>query len=95
MTGSVNLFPDPAEAVVNLVAASVALVALKVELKPPGRNHIDGHSKVEYSAAAVERWMTFVTAAGILTTSVQRFLEPQPLENSGIGLGVCILAPRA
>lgn len=90
-----NSFSDPAEAGVNLVAASVALVALKVELKPPGRNHIYGHSKVEYSAAAVEGWMIFATAAAILTTSVQRFLEPQPLENSGIGLGVSVLAPRA
>jgi len=92
VTGSVGLLSDAAESLVNLVAAIVALVALRVAIKPPDRNHNYGHSKAEYFAAAVEGLMIFVAAAVILVASVQRFLDPQPLENVGLGLVVSVVA---
>lgn len=92
LTGSVGLLSDAAESVVNLVAAIAALVALKVALKPPDHNHHFGHSKAEYFSAALEGIMIFVAAAIILVTSVERFLNPQPLENLGIGLAVSVVA---
>ena len=92
VTGSVGLLSDAAESLVNLVAAIVALVALRVAIKPPDRNHNYGHSKAEYFAAAVEGLMIFVAAAVILVASIQRFLDPQPLENVGIGLLVSVIA---
>lgn len=48
VTGSVGLLSDAAESVVNLFAAIMALVALKVAVKPPDKNHHFGHSKAEY-----------------------------------------------
>src|SRR5690606_409523 len=83
MTGSVGLLSDAAESLVNLVAAVVALVALRVALLPPDKNHHFGHSKAEYFSAAVEGLMIFVAAAVILVSSVERFLNPQPLDNLG------------
>jgi cation diffusion facilitator family transporter len=92
MTGSVGLLSDAAESLVNLVAAVVALVALRVAIMPPDKNHHFGHSKAEYFSAAVEGLMIFVAAAVILVSSVERFLNPQPLDNVGLGLGVSVLA---
>jgi cation diffusion facilitator family transporter len=48
VTGSVGLLSDAAESVVNLVAAVVALIALRVASKPPDENHQYGHGKAEY-----------------------------------------------
>ncbi|HSP60205.1 MAG TPA: cation diffusion facilitator family transporter [Ornithinimicrobium sp.] len=92
LTGSVGLLSDAAESLVNLVAAVVALVALRVALRPPDRKHNYGHSKAEYFAAAVEGLMIFVAAAVILMVSVQRFLDPQPLERVGVGLLISVVA---
>jgi cation diffusion facilitator family transporter len=92
ITGSVGLLSDAAESLVNLVAAVVALVALTVAIRPPDKNHHYGHSKAEYFSAATEGLMIFVAAAVILFTSTQRFLNPQPLENVGIGLAVSVVA---
>lgn len=86
LTGSVGLLSDAAESVVNLVAAVVALVALRVAAQPFDADHHFGHSKAEYFSAALEGIMIFVAAAFILWTSVQRFLNPEPLQNVGIGL---------
>ena len=45
VTGSVGLLADAAESIVNLVAAAVALIALKVAVKPADHNHHFGHTK--------------------------------------------------
>jgi cation diffusion facilitator family transporter len=92
ITGSVGLLSDAAESVVNLVAAIVALVALKVAIRPADKNHHFGHSKAEYFSAATEGLMIFVAAAVILYTSVERFMNPRPLDNVGIGLAVSVVA---
>lgn len=92
VTDSVGLLSDAAESTVNLVAAVVALVALRVALLPPDRNHNYGHSKAEYFSAAVEGLMIFVAAAVILMVSVQRFLDPAPLQNVGVGLTISVVA---
>lgn len=92
LTGSVGLLSDAAESLVNLVAAIVALCALKVAIKPPDKNHQFGHSKAEYFSAGVEGTMIFVAAAFILATGVERLIHPHPLENLGWGLAVSVVA---
>ena len=63
LTGSVGLLSDAAESLVNLVAAIVALIALKVAIRPPDESHPYGFSKAEYFSAAVEGVMIFAAAA--------------------------------
>ncbi|OCK13941.1 cation diffusion facilitator family transporter [Cutibacterium avidum] len=92
ITGSVGLLSDAAESLVNLVAAIIALVALKVSIRPPDKNHHFGHSKAEYFSAGAEGMMIFVAAAVIMYTAVQRFIHPRPIEDVGIGLLVSVLA---
>jgi len=92
LTGSVGLLSDAAESVVNLVAAGVALYALKVAARPADEQHQFGHAKAEYFSAAVEGGMIVVAASFIIYSAGQRFLDPQPLENVGIGLGISVLA---
>ena len=92
ITGSVGLLSDAAVSVVNLVGAFVALVALKVAAKPADKNHHFGHSKAEYFSSAIEGVMIFVAAAAILVFGIQRLLNPQPLEQVGVGLLISIVA---
>jgi len=77
---------------VNLVAAIVALFALKVAIKPPDDNHPYGHSKAEYFSAAVEGVMIFVAAAFIIATSIERLLNPRMPEQLGLGLTISVAA---
>ncbi len=92
LTGSVGLLADAAESVVNLVAAVVALIALKVAARPADRNHHFGHTKAEYFSAAVEGIMIFVAAASIIVFAIQRLIQPQPLESLGIGVAISLVA---
>ncbi len=90
LTGSVGLLSDAAESVVNLVAAFVALIALRVAARPPDDNHHFGHTKAEYFSAAIEGVMIFVAALFIIVAAVERLLNPRPLDNLGVGLAVSV-----
>lgn len=92
VTGSVGLLSDAAESVVNLVAAIVALIALRVAAMPPDKNHHYGHAKAEYFSAAVEGIMIFVAALVIVWSAIDRLRHPQPIENVGVGLAVSVVA---
>lgn len=92
LTGSVGLLSDAAESGVNLVAAIVALIALRVAARPPDEDHHFGHAKAEYFSAGIEAAMIFVASVVIISTSVERFLSPRALENIGIGLAISLVA---
>src|SRR5699024_10600913 len=92
MTDSVGLLSDAAESTVNLVAAVVALIALTVAARPATERFLYGRAKAEYFSAAVEGLMIFVAAAVIMVTAVERFINPRPLENLGIGLVIVVIA---
>jgi cation diffusion facilitator family transporter len=92
ITGSVGLLSDALESSVNLVAAIVALVALRVAARPPDESHAYGHGKAEYFSAGVEGTMILVAAAVIAVTAVHRLIDPVELERVGIGLLVSTAA---
>ena len=48
LTGSVGLLSDAVEAVVNIVAALVALAVLTYSSAKPDREHNFGHEKAQY-----------------------------------------------
>src|SRR4051794_8523229 len=88
LTGSVGLLSDAAESVVNLVAAVVAMAALRWAVKPADEEHTFGHAKAEYFAAGVEGTLIFLAAISIAATAIVRLLHPQGIEDVGVGLAV-------
>ncbi|MBB1516736.1 cation transporter [Tessaracoccus sp. MC1679] len=90
ITGSVGLLSDAAESVVNLVAAVVALFALRVAARPADKNHHFGHSKAEYFSSAIEGVMIFVAAVVIVGFAIERLIVPRPLEEIGLGLIITV-----
>ena len=92
LTGSVGLFSDAAESLVNLVAAVAALWALIVALRPPDEEHAFGHNKAEYFSSGLESALIIIAAGWIGVTAWGRLLDPQPLENVGLGLSVTLVA---
>ncbi|RRR66383.1 MAG: cation transporter [Candidatus Viridilinea halotolerans] len=92
LTGSVGLFSDALESVVNLVAALAALVALTIAARPPDEDHAYGHGKAEYFASGLEGGLILIAAISIIYTAVGRFLAPQPLEQVGVGLAIVVVA---
>lgn len=92
LTGSVGLLSDAIESFVNLAGAVMALFMLIIAARPADDDHVYGHSKAEYFASVTEGILILGAAIGIITTAVQRLLNPQAIEQLGLGLAVSIAA---
>src|SRR5678815_540855 len=92
VTGSVGFLSDAMESGVNLVAALVALWALRVAARSADSKHQFGHGKAEYLSAAVEGAMIFAAAGAIVWTSIRRLMDPVPVESPGVGLALSSVA---
>lgn len=92
LTGSIGLLSDAVESLVNLVAALMALAMLIVAARPADKEHQYGHSKAEYFASGVEGILIFFAAVSIGVAAVHRILDPRPLAQAGLGLGVAVVA---
>jgi len=76
VTGSVGLFSDAAESLVNLVAALVGLWALTIAARPPDEEHAYGHFKAEYFASGLEGAFILLAAASIAFSAWNRLSDP-------------------
>lgn len=95
VTGSVGLLSDAMEGLVNLFAATVALVTLYYVERPPDESHQYGHDKAEYFSSGTEGTLILVAAAAIFITAVLRLFDPQPIEQPGLGLVLAVVASIA
>ena len=92
LTGSVGLLSDAIESLVNLAGAVMALIMLIIAARPADEDHVYGHSKAEYFASVTEGILILGAAIGIIFAAIQRLIDPRPLEQLGIGLGVSVAA---
>lgn len=92
LTGSVGLLSDALESLVNLAAAIIALLMLKVAEIPPDAEHRYGHSKAEYFASIMEGFFIFVAAIAISVSAVDRIIHPKIIEQAYLGLGISVVA---
>ena len=90
LTGSVGLLSDAIESLVNLVGGIMALEMLTVAAIPADENHPHGHSKAEYFSSVVEGTLILVAAVSIIVAAADRFIDPKPLEQIGLGLAISV-----
>ena len=95
LTGSVGLLSDALESFVNLATAIVALVTLNYISTGADDEHNFGHDKAEYFSSGIEGSLIFVAAIAIIWTAVPRLVDPQPLEQVGLGLALSVAAALA
>ena len=92
LTGSVGLLSDAIESFVNLAGALMALAMLTLAALPADDDHAHGHSKAEYFSSAFEGFLILLAALAIGYTSIERLINPRPLEAVDVGLLVSVVA---
>jgi len=92
LTGSVGLLSDALESTVNLAAAVVALISLRILSRPANDEFTFGFSKIEYFSQGFEGGMILLAAAAIIFSAIPRLIHPVPLEQLGLGLIISVAA---
>jgi cation diffusion facilitator family transporter len=88
LTGSVALYSDALETVINVVAAVTALIALWFSAQPADANHPYGHQKAEYLSAVVEGALVLATAFAIGREAWNGLQAPHAPDAPFIGIGL-------
>ncbi|KMO40830.1 cation diffusion facilitator family transporter [Methylobacterium aquaticum] len=92
ITGSLALYSDALESIINVVAAMTAFVALRVAAQPADQNHPYGHHKAEYFSAVIEGALIIVAAVVILRDAYDAIQAPKTLDAPLVGVAVNGLA---
>lgn len=90
LTGSVALYADAVESVVNVAAAGIAYAGIAWSRRPADGNHPYGHDKGEYLSAVVEGVLVVLAALAIVHAAGTALLagraEAAPVSAAGLAI---------
>lgn len=92
MTGSVALYSDALESVVNVVTAVTALVAVRLSARPADATLPYGYYKAEYFSAVVIGVFIALAAGLIFYEAWQAWFMPHPFNADARAIGVSLFA---
>lgn len=92
LTGSVALYSDALESIVNVIAAVIAFVAIGYAQKPADDEHPFGHHKAEYFSAVIEGVLIVLAALIIVREAIMALDAPVLMQSPVEGIAVNLLA---
>ena len=95
VTGSVALYSDALESIVNVIAAGAAYWAIRVSHKPADADHPHGHHKAEYFSAVTEGVLIVLASLLIMHEAWDALQAPRLMDEPALGLAINGLAAVA
>jgi cation diffusion facilitator family transporter len=92
MTGSVALYSDAMESVVNVAASVAAYLAIRIGSRPPDRRHPYGHTKIEYFSAVFVGVMIVLVSLSIAREVYGALQTAAIMDAPSLGLAVNAMA---
>lgn len=92
LSGSVAIFSDALESIVNVVSAAIAWSAIRISRMPADEDHPFGHHKAEYFSAVIEGAMIVVAALLIFHQAGTALLRGSAVADPALGMAVNALA---
>jgi len=95
MIGSVAIVSEAIHSGMDLIAAFIAFIAVRISFKRPDEDHAFGHGKVENISALAEALLIFIAAAWIIYEAIQKLLSPHAIEQISWGVLVMLFSSIA
>lgn len=92
VTGSVAILSEAIHSGVDLVAALIALFAVRASSREADDRHPYGHGKFENISGTIEAVLIFVAAAWIIYEAVKKLIHPQAIELPAWGVAVMLVS---
>ena len=92
MIGSVSVLSEAIHSGVDLVAAVIALFAVRASGREADEGHPFGHGKYENLSGTIEALLIFLAAAWIIYEAVQKIINPQEMDMPAWGVGVMLVS---
>lgn len=90
ISGSVSIISEAIHSSMDLVAAIIAFLSVRVSDNPPDKRHPYGHGKIENISGVIEALLIFVAAIWIIAEAVKKLLG-ESIELDSIAFGSVIM----
>lgn len=91
-TDSLSLQATLVDSLLDMAASLLNLVAVRQAYRPPDKEHRFGHGKIEAVAALGQSLFISGSSAWLMLEAFHRFLHPQKVDSTGVGIIVMIFA---
>jgi ferrous-iron efflux pump FieF len=91
-TDSVAVLSSLADSLLDLVASGITVLAVRAAVSPADREHRFGHGKSEGIASLAQALIVTGSAAYVGIKAITRMLEPTPVLQPELGLGVMFVS---
>ncbi|MBS0849734.1 CDF family cation-efflux transporter FieF [Citrobacter sp. JGM124] len=92
VTGAVSILAALVDSVVDIAAAFTNLFVVHYSLQPADDEHTFGHGKAESLAVLAQSMFIAGSALFLFLTGFQHLVNPEPMQDAGLGIGVTIIA---
>ena len=92
ITGSISLIAEAIHSVMDLAAAVVAFISVRIADRPADEQHAFGHGKAENISGTIEGVLIFVAAGLIINEAIHRLIEGATLKLVEIGIGILVVS---
>jgi cation diffusion facilitator family transporter len=94
LSGSVSIISEAIHSSMDLIAAVIAFLSVKVSDNPPDSRHPYGHGKIENISGVIEALLIFVAAIWIIIEAIKK-LHAGKIEIEAIGLASIVMLVSA
>jgi cation diffusion facilitator family transporter len=94
ISGSVSIISEAIHSSMDLVAAIIAYLSVRVSDNPPDSRHPYGHGKIENISGVIEALLIFIAAIWIIIEAAKKLMG-ESIELDSIGLGSIVMLVSA
>ncbi|MCR9039193.1 cation diffusion facilitator family transporter [Bacillus sp. L381] len=91
ITGSVAILSEAIHSFLDLIAAFIAFISVRISKKPADTGHPYGHGKVENLSGTIETILIFAAGIWMIYECVQKLVNPEPVHLPVLGIVVMLL----
>jgi cation diffusion facilitator family transporter len=92
MIGSVSVISEAIHSAIDLLAAVIAFLAVRISGIPADKGHPFGHGKAENLSGAIEALLIFGAAGWIIYESIQKLIHPRHIDEPFWGVGIMLVS---
>jgi len=87
-TGSLAVITSAIDSLLDILMSGINMMAIHHAEQPADEQHAYGHGKFETLASIFQSIVIALSGAWIVYEAIQRLITPQPIRQTGIGIGV-------
>ena len=90
ITGSVAILSEAIHSFLDLIAAFIAFISVRISKKPADTGHPYGHGKVENLSGTIETILIFAAGIWMIYECIQKLVNPAPVHLPVLGIVVML-----